>query len=192
MLDIDRREQPTPVQRLERGRWHCRQCDTAHGWPFVLGAGAPDLWPHGQAHAPNSALRLDGDFLSKDFCVLAGRYFMVRAVLAIPVIGLADPFHFACWTTLSRTHFEEYVAAFVSGSHEEEGLWSGWLCNRLLGYGEGSELPAVWVQPRASIPRQRPLLWLQDGSHPLGLAQDSGISAERVLEILAAYGHAPG
>ena len=46
---------------------------------------------------------------------------------------------------------------------------------------------AVRVDPRPN--RQRPLLWVMDDNHPLATAQDQGVSLERMLEILAFYGH---
>ena len=73
------------------------------------------------------------------------------------------------------------------GEHGEEGPWSGWLCNRLTGFIE--QPTAVWVEPR--LGRQRPLLWIQQDGHPLAVAQKHGVTAARMLELLAAYGHAP-
>jgi hypothetical protein len=46
--------------------------------------------------------------------------------------------------------------------------------------------------PAGSIPqldRQRPVIALDDPEHSLSLAQEQGISPERVLDIYAAYGH---
>lgn len=134
---------------------------------------------------------MEGDFLSEDFCVLEGRDFLVRAVLAIPVIGLQGDFGFGCWTSLSRANFAKYVDGFDTGEHGgehgEEGPWSGWLCNRLTGFIE--QPTAVWVEPR--LGGQRPLLWIQQDGHPLAVAQKHGVTAARMLELLAAYGHAP-
>jgi hypothetical protein len=39
--------------------------------------------------------------------------------------------------------------------------------------------------------RQRPTLTFDDPHHPLAVAQREGITADGVLEIYAAYGHAP-
>ena len=131
-------------------------------------------------------MRLEGDFLSEDFCVLDGKYFMVRAVLMIPVVGLDDAFGFGCWSTLSRENFEAYIADFDTGEHADRDAMSGWLCNQLADY-IGTDPLAVWVKPRPD--RQRPLLWVMDNDHPLAIAQETGISAERVLEIFSHYGH---
>lgn len=151
-----------------------------------LAAFAPGPWPHPEEREPNSALRLEGDFLSEDFCILEGRYFMIRVVLEIPVRGLTDKFGFGCWSTLSRENFDKYVAGFDVGDFADWGPWSGWLCNKLVDYvGDEPEPALVYPQPD----RQRPKLMVADENHPLAIAQNEGISPERMLEILEAYGH---
>jgi hypothetical protein len=154
-----------------------------------LAAFAPDPWRGREEREPNSEVRFDGDFLSEDFCVMDGRYFFVRAVLEIPVQGLAEKFGFGCWSTLSRENFEKYLNAFDTGTHEDWGPWTGWLSNRLADY-IGTRPEAVWVYPQPD--RQRPTLCIMDSEHPLAIAQEEGLSPERMLEILAHYGHAPG
>jgi hypothetical protein len=131
---------------------------------------------------------MDGDFLSEDFCVLGGKHFMIRAVLTIPVEGMEDHFGFGCWSTLSRKNFEKYVDGFDYGNPQQEELWSGWLCNSFSDF-TGTDPLGVWVQTRDE--RQRPLIWVADDDHPLAIAQDQGISAERMLKILEYYGHGP-
>ena len=149
----------------------------------------PDPWPHGEAYEPNSALRRDGDFLSDDFCVLGGEHFMIRCVLTIPVVGMPGDFGFGCWSSLSRENFEKYVDGFDSGEYADPGPWFGWLVNRLENFTAGPDSIGLWVQPRTG--RQRPLLWVQDDAHPLAIAQQNGITPERMLEIFRFYGHGP-
>lgn len=172
---------------MRSGRWACGACAEDHGWPFDLAARAPDPWPHGEDYEPNGALRTDGDFLSEDFCVLDGKHFMIRCVLTIPVQGVEEVFGFGCWSTLSSENFAKYLGGFDSGEYPEEALWTGWLVNRLENFTAGTDPVAMWVQPRGN--RQRPLLWVQDDEHPLAVAQEQGITAERVLEIFRHYGH---
>ncbi|MEJ7935771.1 DUF2199 domain-containing protein [Sphingobium sp. AN558] len=183
-----RNKPPTAAQLLRDGSWRCDSCDAVHGWPFDLAARAPDPWPHGQEYQPNGALRMDGNFLSEDFCVLDGKYFMIRAVLTLPVQGLDEPFGFGCWSTLSRDNFDKYLEEFDGGCEADETLLSGCLCNRLADY-VGTDPLAIWVQRRPN--RQRPLLWVMDDDHPLAIAQEEGISADRMLEIFDTYGHGP-
>lgn len=153
-----------------------------------LAADFPDPWPNGDVREKNGALRMDGDFLSEDFCVLGGKYFMVRAVLEIPVHGFAKPFGFGCWSTLSRVNFDKYIGGFDDGVYPDIGPWSGWLVNQLADY-IGTKPEGVWLSPQTD--RQRPLLQIQDPAHPLAIDQTNGITPERMLGIFARYGHAP-
>lgn len=136
----------------------------------------------------NDNLRFEGDFLSEDFCVMDGRYFFVRCVLEIPVHGFADKFGFGCWSTLSRTNFELYLEGFDDSRYPDWGPWPGWLASRLADY-IGTEPEAVHVFPQPD--RQRPTLRIQDENHPLAVAQEDGITPERMLEIFCQYGHMP-
>jgi hypothetical protein len=154
-----------------------------------IAAWCPDPWPHAESYEPNSAVRLDGDFLSEDFCVLNGEHFFVRSVLEIPVDGLESPWGFGCWSTLSRANFEKYLAGFDDGRHDDSGPWFGWLSNRLKIYFEDAQPIAVDVFPQSN--RQRPKLFVQDRDHPLAIAQRYGITAEAMLTLLRAYGHGP-
>jgi hypothetical protein len=181
------KKKPSAIAQLQSGRWMCNNCDVEHGWPFDLVAHTPDPWPHGEDYEHNSALRMEGDFLSEDFCVLDSKYFMIRCVLTIPVQGVEGDFGFGCWSTLSRENFDKYVETFDGGEYSDMGLWSGWLVNRLESFTLGTDTVGLWVQPRSN--RQRPLLWVQHDDHPLAVAQENGITAERMLEILRFYGH---
>ena len=179
------RRKKSAAERLQE-QWTCSSCGETHQGLFDLAAFAPDPWPGEEIYQPNSALDLAGDFLSEDFCVLAGEHFMVRCVLEIPVDGFAEKFGFGCWSTLSRTNFDKYIDAFDHGKFEDWGPWNGWLMNRFAGYiGDEPELVDVIPQPN----RQRPTLVIRDMDHPLAIAQAEGISAERMLEIYEHYGH---
>lgn len=182
------RRGPSALDILSATEWRCATCDQLHNGLFALAVFAPDPWRGADRYAPNDAIRLDGDFLSEDFCVLGGEYFMVRAVLEIPVDGLAEPLSFGVWSSLSRENFEKYLAGFDDSAPSDMGPWSGWLCNRVADY-VGNDPLALWVVPQKN--RQRPKLYVMDDPHPLAVAQDKGISAEKVLEIYGLYGHRP-
>jgi hypothetical protein len=176
------------IDRLRSGEWMCARCSEVHGWPYDLAAIAPGPWPHERVYAHNGMLRTEADFLSEDFCVLAERgYYFVRALMEIPVQGLAEPFGFGCWTTLSRANFDIYVEQFDTGSPPDQEPWWGWLSNGLADLT--TEPLGVWVQPQPG--RQRPLLTVASENHPLARAQRDGLTAEKMVEILAFYGHAP-
>lgn len=181
------RKRETALDRLRGGNWRCASCDAEHVGMFDLAAYAPDFWPHAEEREPNSALRMDGDFLSEDFCVIGGDSFFIRAVLEIPVHGLADKFGFGCWSSLSHAKFNIYLDHFDGGASAGLGPWTSWFSNNLATFPTTLRQPC-WVHPQ--LDRQRPVITLDDAAHPLSVAQEEGISPERMLEIYAAYGHA--
>ena len=154
-----------------------------------LAAQAPDPWPHARDHEPTAALRRDGDFLSRDFCVLGGEDFFIRSVIEIPVHGLEENWGWGCWNSLSRANFDLYVDRFEDGFGDDRPSWFGWLANSLRIYSEDPTPIAVSVFPQSG--GQRPRLLVQDEAHPLGRAQREGISPSDLLELLRAYGHGP-
>lgn len=190
MMSWFRRRPPTPaaVPALPSGPWRCAGCGEWHEGAMDLAAFAPEPWPHGETREPNDALRFDGDFLSEDFCVIGGSHRLVRAVLEIPVHGLAEKFGFGCWSTLSPENFDKYLDGFNNSDYPDWGPWTGWLCNRLETF-IGTEPEAVYVYPQPG--RQRPTLRIMDEQHPLAIAQHEGIDMDRMMEILRFYGHAP-
>ena len=191
IFGFGRKKRPRDAaEQLRKGRWQCARCDQWHSWPFDLAVSAPDPWPHERVHRPNRELTMLGDFLSEDFCVMDGEYFMVRCVLYIPVIGVPGRFGFGCWSSLSRTNFEKYVAGFAIGKYEDRGPWTGWLLNRLADFtGEDTEPVEVYVEPQPGS--QRPHLHVMREGHPLGIAQEEGITPERMLAVFEWYGHGP-
>lgn len=182
------RRKATALEMLREAAWTCASCDTEHRGMFDLGAYAPDHWGKAEAREPNGALRLDGDFLSEDFCVIRGEHFFIRCVLEIPVHGLAEKFGYGCWSTLSRQNFEYYVDRFDTGDYAGAGPWFGWFSNSLRGFEETLNRPCL-VYPQ--LGRQRPTILLDDPDHDLAKAEEQGISPERLLELYARYGHGP-
>lgn len=175
--------------RLLQGDWECACCGEWFKGIMDLCADHPDPWPHGNGHEPNAALRMDGDFLSEDFCVLGGEHFMVRSILEFPVRGLEKMWGFGRRTSLSRENFDKYVEGFDTGSFEDEGPWFGWLCNGLKGlYADNPSIPLdVCLQAG----RQRPRLIALDEDNPIARAQREGLTGEDLLAILRTNGHGP-
>ena len=183
-----RRQRKRSAADLLQSPWPCSGCGDEHEGFVHLAAFAPNPWSGGKQYEDNADLRLGGNFLSEDFCVLGGKHFLVRGVLEIPVHDMPDTFGFGCWSTLSRANFDKYIHGFDDGNYPDAGPWSGWLCNQLFDF-VGTDPEVVWVYPQPE--RQRPRFRIQDPAHPLAIAQAEGISAERVLEIFTHYGHSP-
>jgi hypothetical protein len=156
---------------------------------FDLAADRPAHWEDEPVYEPNSALRLDGDFLSEDFCVLRGEHFFVRAVFEIPVHGMPEKFGLGVWSTLSRANFEKYAEGFDDGRCADMGPWTGWFSNSFKPFSNSVNEPC-WVHPQ--LGRQRPTLSLDSADHDLAIAQHDGNTPEPLLEISAANGHGPG
>ena len=167
-------------------RWHCSSCDLEHDGIFHLGSPAPWHWDGPIAPEPNDALRIDGDFLSDDLCVIDGTDFFVRGVLEIPVHGSEQPFGFGSWSTLSRANFELYVASLDGALIDEDAIWTGWFATWPKPFASPVNQPC-WVEPQSG--RLRPLIWLEDETHPLAQAQRDGITIDGLLEIYAANDH---
>jgi len=180
-----RRSTPSAESQLASG-WDCASCGTAHDGMFHLAAFAPDVWRGDESYRENGELTLDADFLSEDFCVVAGRNFFVRCVIDIPVIGLEDKFGFGCWGSLSRTNFETYVDRFDAGDYAGVGPWHSWLGNILLDSAAG-HWAACTMFPQ--LDRQRPTLAVAEDDHLLAIRQRSGITAADVFDIYRRYGH---
>jgi hypothetical protein len=180
---------PTALEILKGQKWTCKSCGKRHDGMFDLALDAPDHWPHARDLELNGALRMEGDFLSKDFCVLGGEDFFVRCVFPVPVHGVEHRLGFGVWSTLSRASFELYVEHFDVMPPDGLGPWFGYFSNSLRDIEETvPESCDVHPQPN----RQRPLLTLHNCEHQLARMQNEGITPERVLEIYAAYGHVVG
>jgi len=167
-------------------RWHCGGCGLEHDGIFHLGLPAPYHWRGPAEPEPNEALRMEGDFLSDDLCVIAGEDYFVRGVLEIPVRGHHDSFGFGSWSTLSRSNFELYVASMNGALLDDDAIWTGWFATWPKPFPSPINQPC-WVEPQPG--RLRPLIWLEDETHPLAVAQREGITIERLIEIYAANGH---
>jgi hypothetical protein len=171
---------------LKGAEWKCCNCDLPHRGMFDLASDCPDPWGKFDGYEPNAAIRLEGDFLSEDFCVLGGEHFLARCVVEIPVHGLDRKFGFGCWGSLKRENFESYLNAFDAGSVPDGAPWTSWLSNRIKPF-VASDPIGCDMFPQAG--RQRPVLRVADRTHPLAQAQESGISPEALIEIYALYGH---
>ncbi len=165
----------------------CLSCRTLHKGLLDLGSDRPSVGISDLPVELNGELRLSGNFLSEDFCVLNGESFMIRTVLELPVLGIDDvDFGFGVWSSLSRENFDRYVETFDSGNQEPLLPMFSWLMSMLHGYPETFALQTR-VHPRNG--RQRPLVELRPCENPLFVEQRDGITFDRILDIYALNGH---
>ena len=115
--------------------------------------------------------------------------YFVRCILEIPIEGVAEPFTWGVWSSLSESSFRRYVETYEAPVDGE--VFFGWLCNRLPCYPDTISLPAdIHVQLGGTRPKLRLHLGKAD-DHPLVMDQLNGISIARAQEI-AEYVHRVG
>lgn len=168
--------------------WQCSSCEEKHTGLFDLATFAPDFWNGEEVYSPNSELRLTGNFLSEDFCVIDSESFFVRSVLILPIKKPAYKFGFGVWSTLSKENFEKYIDGFDNGDFDDGTSWTGWFSTQIKGI-ENTIRQECWVSPQKG--RQRPLIQFMDQQHPVSIAQKEGLEAGQLLEIYRANGHNP-
>ena len=147
----------------------------------------PDPWPHGAKIEDNKALtaaRLDGDFLSPDFCVMEGKFYAIRAVLELPV-GLSK-LVFVTWSALPKIEFVSYFNAASRVQAPGQGRAAGHLLNNIPGYGKTYGMNTVLEAPGRGL---RPKLFTVDESHQLTQEQRQGITLDRMFELYSLHGH---
>jgi hypothetical protein len=173
-------------EKLMRTGVACEACGQTHTGLFDLARDKPDSFPAGLAVESNAALRLDGDFLSSDFCISEGEHFAVRTVLELPIIGSDTAFAFGVWSSLSRDNFERYVESFNAEDGSKLGRMFSWLLNDLKPYQDTYAMKCM-ITPRNA--GQRPTVEVENSNHSLSEDQRNGITLDRLLDIYAAHGH---
>lgn len=182
----NRKKAEMQLRHMMTTDWTCSSCKEIHSGLFDLAAFAPDFWSGEEIYAPNKDVKLDGDFLSEDFCVIDGNSFFVRCVLQFPIKNFDHNFGFGVWSSLSKDNFKRYLEGFDDGNYEPQTTWSSWFSNRIKGIDDVVK-QECWVVPQSD--RKRPLIYLMDDDHPVSIAQEHGMAAEWLLEIFAANGH---
>ncbi|MGX7894749.1 DUF2199 domain-containing protein [Tsuneonella sp. HG222] len=160
-------------------RFKCRTCGEWHEGVPHLSAAAP-LYYYGIPEADRERRCV----LTADTCVVDGSIFFVRGIIEIPVAGLADPFGWGVWVSLSEAHFREYDRA--TEGRERLGPYFGWLSAALRPYPETENLKTM-LHPRPL--GERPSIELEPTNHPLAIEQRCGIDRRRLEEIYESVLH---
>ena len=119
--------------------------------------------------------------LSSDLCWYEDEYgghYFIRVCLEVPIHGVAEPFLWGVWVSLSKHNFERYVVTYDEPDTLDR--YFGWLCN-YLPYYENTYALKTRVHPRAE--GNRPYIELEDSEHPLAVDFHRGISLSRAQEI---------
>jgi len=164
----------------------CKRCGEIHEGSPSIAFESPLHYHSLPADQKKSMGALDPNFCTIRHDEVVDRF--IRGVLEVPIVGVAEPFIWGVWVSLSAQSFAKYQdthAAPVLG----DGFF-GTLCNRLPGYPDTVALPAdVHVQ----LNGLRPLIVLHrvgdSQDHPLAIDQRDGISAERAQELAECTTH---
>ncbi len=139
---------------------------------------APDHW----FEIPK-AEREDRGRLTSDICVIDDKHRFVRGCLEVPIIDHNDIFVWGVWVSLSAKSFERVHELWNAEIIENEPPMFGWLCNNISIYPSTSLLK-THLHLRSG--NERPRIELEPTEHPLAVEQRTGITLDRVQEIVVA------
>ena len=116
-----------------------------------------------------------------DQCIVDGEHYFVRGHIEIPVTGSNKIFIWSVWVSLSEASFEHMSEHWEADGRENCEPYFGWLLTSLPCYPETLHLKtSVQSQPVGQVP----LISIEPTEHPLSIEQQSGITMERVHEIV--------
>lgn len=162
-------------------RFKCLACEEWHEGMPSFGATAPLYY-----YSMPETQREERCHLTSETCVVDDEIFFVRGCIETPVIGVAEPFVWGAWVSLSSKSFDEFVATFEYPNRSEFGPYFGWLSSEFLVYPSSQSLKTHLHIRELGL---RPLIEIEPTDHPLAIEQQAGITVERVAEIYAAYVH---
>jgi hypothetical protein len=160
----------------------CKTCGALHeDMPRLLTVAAPAAW-----EAIPEAERTRRALLTADQCVIDDAFFFILGRLELPVRDGGEPFTWMTWVSVSEGNFLRASQLWQAAGREAEPPYFAWVQSSLPYPVPTLNLKAdLLTQPVG----QRPKVMLQATDHPLYGEQKSGISVERVQEIVEAILH---
>ncbi|GHA15118.1 DUF2199 domain-containing protein [Oceanisphaera arctica] len=153
----------------------CTSCGERHEGSSSFAFRAPD------AYLEQSAEIQARGSLGRNLCYYKdedGEHYFIRVVLDIPIHGVAEPFIWGVWVSLSKQSYQDYQA-----HHDKPDInttYFGWLCNYLPWYSNTYTL-ATSVHPLDGD--HRPCITLHDADHELIHDFKLGISIAKAQQI---------
>lgn len=120
-------------------------------------------------------------FLTSDSCVIADRFFFVRACLEIPIAGTDETYSWGVWTSLSEPNFFLWQDHYDTAVRSHIGPFFGWLCSSLSVYPETLHLKSHVHLRNDGL---RPLVELEATDHPLSIHQREGITIDELSRMM--------
>ena len=116
-----------------------------------------------------------------DQCIVDGEHYFVRGHIVLPVIDSEEVFVWSVWVSLSEESFSHMSENWESEGRESCEPYFGWLSTSLPCYPDTLHLR---TSVQSQVVGQVPLISLEPTGHPLSLEQQSGITMDRVHEIV--------
>jgi hypothetical protein len=162
--------------------WTCSCCGKQYDTlPLDFAAHAPEYWY--DIPVDERAARA---VLTPDFCTLDGEHHFIRGCLELPIIGMDERLVFGVWVSLSEASIQRAAELWNANEVDDEPPRYGWLSTAIRPYPGAHKLKAA-VHFRGE--GLRPLVEVEPTDHPLSVAQQQGITIERVQEIIANLMH---
>ena len=125
--------------------------------------------------------------IASDQCVIDQEAFFIRGLLEIPVRDSDQVFLWGVWARVWEKDYDELSESWEEQGREGlRGPFKARLANKLAVYPNTLDLKVtIRVRPAG----QRPLFFVEDGDHPLAIAQRLGMSMEEAQEMGARLLH---
>jgi hypothetical protein len=157
-------------------KYQCQHCGREHdGIPAFHADRPTPYWD-----VPEEKREADV-FLTSDSCVIADRFFFIRGLLSIPILGTDDQFIWGVWVSLSEPNFFLWQENYEAQQRSHLGPFFGWLCTCLPIYPDTMHLKTMVHLRDNGV---RPRIELEQTEHPLAMDQRQGIAVQRALEIV--------
>lgn len=177
----------TPIQlRQLPSSWNCACCGKSHsGLPLDYCVEFPQYYLGWREGLSDKEIK-KRCFVNSDICVVDDKYYFVRGVIEIPIIGFEDTFNWGAWVSASKKSFDEIIELWDKDP-SGYGPYFGWLDSALNLYSPPTCGLKTNIHLRGG--NLRPRIELQPTDHPLAVEQRNGMTIERVQEIAAALLH---
>jgi hypothetical protein len=157
-------------------RFECATCGKTHdGIPSYHADRPVQYWD-----VPESK-RASDVFLTTDSCVIAERFFFIRGCIDIPILDVNETFTWGVWVSLKEENFFIWQEHYETAQRSHIGPFFGWLCTRLPAYPNTQSLKTMAHMRDNGL---RPQIVLELTDHPLAIEQHSGITLNRLSEII--------
>jgi hypothetical protein len=169
---------------MEGLSFDCTSCGQRHtGFPAFV-------YPKPFSYFIASEEQQVASVLTADYCIIEDRFFLLRCVFQLPIIGHKTALEWGVWAALSRENFVRYMDRYDADDRSELAGMPCQLDCPLKGYPDTLDLRCILYPQNA---RQRPLLVLQDDQdHPLVHDQRHSVSKERAIELAILFMHPQG